>query len=159
MPENQLEVARKHEVRIHINQQRYESPNPTTGEALYKLANVGPGLDLYREVTGDREDRVIPNGPEIVRLEEDEHFHSGPPQVKHFDIFVNGRKKVVTTQELTFDQVVALAFEPVPTGPYIMFTITYRHGPHANPEGNLLEGGTVKVKDGMIFNVTPTNKS
>jgi hypothetical protein len=54
---------------------------------------------------------------------------------------------------------VALAFEPVPTGPYIMFTITYRHGPHANPEGNLLEGGTVKVKDGMIFNVTPTNKS
>jgi hypothetical protein len=30
-----------------------------------------------------------------------------------------------------------------------MFTITYRHGPHANPQGTLIEGGGVKVKDGM----------
>jgi hypothetical protein len=159
MSEERREVERKHEVRIHIDEERHESPNPTTGEALYKLGNVAPGLELYREVTGDREDKLIPNGPEMVHLKEDEHFHSGAPQVKHFDIFVNGRKKVVTTPELSFNQVVALAFDPVPTGPNIMFTITYRHGPHANPEGNLLEGDTVKVKDGMIFNVTPTNKS
>ena len=159
MSEQQQEVTGKHEARIHIDEKRYESPIPTTGEALYKLGNVTPGLDLYREVTGDREDKVIPNGPETVHLKEDEHFHSGAPQVKHIDIFVNGRKKVVTTRELSFDQVVALAFDPVPTGPDIIFTITYRHGPHENPEGNLLEGGTVKIKDGMIFNVTPTNKS
>lgn len=159
MSEEQWEGEGKREVRIHIDQERYESPNPSSGEALYKLANVAPGFDLYREVTGDREDRVIPNGPEIVQLKEDEHFHSGPPQVKHFDIFVNGRKRVVTTRALSFDQIVALAFDPVPTGPNIMFTITYRHGPHENPEGNLLEGGTVKVKDRMIFNVTATNKS
>ena len=159
MPEQQLEVSGRPEVRIHIDEQRFESPNPTTGEALYKLGNVAPGLDLYREVSGDREDKVIPNGPETLHLKMDEHFHSGAPEVKHFDIFVNGRKKVVTTRELSFDQVVALAFDPVPTGPYVMFTITYRHGPHANPEGNLLEGGVVKVKDGMVFNVTQTNKS
>jgi hypothetical protein len=159
MFEQQPEVEGKREVRIHIDQQRYESPSHTSGEALYKLGNIAPGFDLYREVTGDREDKVIPNGPETVHLEEDDHFHSGAPQVKHFDIFVNGRKRVVTTRELSFDQVVALAFEPVPTGPYIVFTITYRHGPHANPEGNLLEGGTVKVKEGMVFNVTATNKS
>jgi hypothetical protein len=159
VPEQQLEVSGRPEVRIHIDEQRFESPNPTTGEALYKLGNVAPGLDLYREVSGDREDKVIPNGPETLHLKMDEHFHSGAPEVKHFDIFVNGRKKVVTTRELSFDQVVALAFDPVPTGPYVMFTITYRHGPHANPEGNLLEGGVVKVKDGMVFNVTQTNKS
>jgi hypothetical protein len=157
--EQQLEVSGRPEVRIHIDEQRFESLNPTTGEALYKLGNVAPGLDLYREVSGDREDKLIPNGPDKVHLKMDEHFHSGAPEVKHFDIFVNGRKKVVTTRELLFDQVVALAFDPVPTGPYVMFTITYRHGPHANPEGNLLEGGVVKVKDGMVFNVTQTNKS
>jgi len=28
-----------------------------------------------------------------------------------------------------------------------MFTITYRHGPHENPDGSLLEGGTVKIKN------------
>jgi hypothetical protein len=154
-----MEASAKHEVRIHIDQNRFESPNPTTGEALYRLGNVAPGLDLYRELTGDREDKVIPNGVERVHLEEDEHLHSGAPHVSHFDIFVNGRKKVVTTRELSFDQVVALAFDPVPTGPDIMFTITYRHGPRENPAGNLLEGAVVKIKEGMIFNVTPTNKS
>ena len=64
------EHEHKHEVRIHIDENRYESPNPTTGEALYKLGNVAPGLELYREVTGDREDREIENGLETVHLKE-----------------------------------------------------------------------------------------
>lgn len=157
MPEEQQEVKRKHEARIHIDEKRYESPNPTTGEALYKLGNVAPGLELYREVTGDREDLPIANGPETVHLREDEHFHSGPP--KEFTVIVNGRKKEVTTKTLSFDQIVALAFNPVPVGPNIMFTITYRKGPEKNPEGTLTEGATVTIKDGMIFDVTETNKS
>ncbi len=157
MPEEQQEVKGKHEVRIHIDEKRYESPNPTTGEALYKLGNVAPGLELYREVTGDREDPPIENGPETVHLREDEHFHSGPP--KGFTIIVNGRKKEVSTKTLSFDQIVALAFNPVPVGPNVMFTITYRKGPHQNPEGTLTEGASVKIKDGMIFDVTETNKS
>jgi len=78
---------------------------------------------------------------------------------KEFDIIVNGRKKEITTKELSFDEIVALAFNPVPMGPNIMFTITYRHGPRENPEGSLIEGATVKIKDGMIFNVTATDKS
>ncbi|MFZ3208760.1 MAG: multiubiquitin domain-containing protein [Geobacteraceae bacterium] len=76
-----------------------------------------------------------------------------------FEIIVNGRKKVVTTKELSFAEIVALAFDTVPTGPNILFTITYRHGPHGKSEGTLMEGATVKTKEGMIFNVTPTNKS
>ena len=151
------EREHKHEVRIHIDENRYESPNPTTGEALYKLGNVAPGLELYREVTGDREDREIENGLETVHLKEDEHFHSGQPE--EFTIIVNGRKKEVSTKTLSFDQIVALAFSPVPVGPNVMFTITYRKGPHKNPEGTLTEGGSVRIKDGMIFDVTETNKS
>jgi hypothetical protein len=46
----------KNQVRIHIDQKPYESPNPTTGEALYKLGHVQPGLELFREVKGDKED-------------------------------------------------------------------------------------------------------
>ena len=59
---------------------------------------------------------------------------------KEFTIIVNGRKKVVNSKELSFDQIVALAFDPVPTGPNIMFTIIYEHGPHSKPEGTLIEG-------------------
>lgn len=80
-------------------------------------------------------------------------------QNKEFRIIVNGREKVVTEKELSFDQIVALAFNPVPTGPNIVITVTYRRGHGDKPEGNLVEGESVKIKDGMIFNVTPTDKS
>ena len=88
-----------------------------------------------------------------------EHPNEGQGQNKEFTIIVNGRQKTVTTKDLTFDQVVALAFDNPPTGPNIVFTITYRRGEGNKPEGTLVEGGTVKVKDGMIFNVTATDKS
>jgi len=75
------EHEHKHEVKIFIDQQAYHSPNPTTGAALYVLGNVQPGMELFREVTGDREDPEVDNGPEIVHLKQDEHFHSGKPKV------------------------------------------------------------------------------
>ena len=46
----------------------YHSPNPTTGAALYALGKVEPGMELFREVTGDREDPEVPNGPESVHI-------------------------------------------------------------------------------------------
>ena len=76
-----------------------------------------------------------------------------------FTIIVNGRQKPVTMKELTFSEIVALAFDNPPTGPNLLFTITYRKGDNNKPEGTLVEGETVKVKDGMIFNVTATDKS
>ena len=107
----------QHEVRIHIDQTPYNSPNPTTGEALYILGKVSPGLDLYRKVGGDREDPAISNDRAPIHLKAGEHFHSGAAHKKEFTIVVNGKKKVVTKAELSFDDLVALAFNPVPTGP------------------------------------------
>ena len=157
MVEKQSELEHKHKVKIFIDQGAYESPSPTAADALYVLGKVPAGLELYREVSGDREDQPIENGPEIVHLKEDEHFHSGPP--KTYTIFVNGQKKVVTTKTVTFDQIVKLAYPTPPAGSNILYTISYEDGPPANPQGSLKEGGTVKVKDGMIFNVTATDKS
>jgi len=155
--EKDREHGHKHEVRIHIDQHRYESPNPTTGAALYALGNVAAGMELYREVDGNREDTPIENDSEVIHLKEDDHFHSGPPKV--YTIIVNARKKEVSTKTLSFDQVVALAFDPVPTGPNVQFSITYRKGPHENHEGILTEGGVIRIKDGMIFDVSQTNRS
>jgi hypothetical protein len=78
---------------------------------------------------------------------------------KNITIIVNGRQKVVTAKELSFAQVVALAFDTPPTGQNIVFTVTYRKGEGNKPEGTMVEGDVVKVKDGMIFNVTATNRS
>jgi len=87
-----------------------------------------------------------------------ENKHEGHDHDKEFKIIVNGREKTVTTKELTFDEVVALAFDNPPTGENVLFTITYRKG-EGNKEGSLVAGETVKIKDGMIFNVTPTDRS
>jgi hypothetical protein len=145
----------KHEVRIHIDRKPYESPNPTTGEALYALGHIPSEKELFQEVRGDQEDVLIPQDGKEIHLKMDEHFYSE----RVFEIIVNGRQKIVTEKELSFAEIVTLAFENPPSGPNIMFTITFRNGPHKNPEGTLLEGGTIKIKNGMIFNVTPTDKS
>lgn len=78
---------------------------------------------------------------------------------KSATIIVNASQKVVHTKELTFAEVIALAFDSVPTGQNVMFTVTYRRGHGNKPEGTLIEGQSVKVKEGMIFNVTATDKS
>ena len=82
----------------------------------------------------------------------------GKPE-KEYTIVVNGREKTVTATELGEDDLVALAYENPPTGELICFTITYRRGQGNKPEGTLDDGDTVKLKEGMIFNVTATDKS
>jgi hypothetical protein len=152
----QREHEKTHETRIHIDQNRYESPNPTTADALYRLANVPQGLDLYREVNGNREDEPIEHASEAIHLRQDEHFHSGPAQT--YTIYLNGQAKTVSNKTETYAQIVALAY-PTPPSPDATFTVTYDDGPHKNPHGSLVEGQSVKVKNGMIFNVTPTIRS
>jgi hypothetical protein len=75
-------------------------------------------------------------------------------------IVVNGRAKLVPKNEdITFDEVIALAFDPVPTGEGVQFSVQYTRGQGNKPAGTLVEGQTVKVKDGMEFDVTATNRS
>jgi len=159
MSESGADQGHARQVRIHIDQNPVSSPNPTTGESLYHLGQVPGGLVLYREVRGDEEDQPIVNGPEPVDLKEDEHFHSGPERAKEITIYVNGTEKLVPGKEISFDQLVALAYNPIPSGPNILFTISYEEGPRENREGSLKAGKSVFIKKGMIFNVTTTDKS
>ena len=74
-------------------------------------------------------------------------------------IIVNTREKEVEGKEVTYDQIVAFAFENTPTGENIEITATYRGGPGQNKEGTLQPGQTVRIKKDMIFDVTATDKS
>ncbi len=79
--------------------------------------------------------------------------------MKDITIVVNGTEKTVPKDDLTFDEIVRLAFETPPYGENTLFSVTYRRGHGNKPEGILAEDESVKVKDGMIFDVTPTDKS
>jgi hypothetical protein len=76
-----------------------------------------------------------------------------------FTIIVNGRQKQVLDHVLTFDQVVKLAFDDLPPGENVIFTVTYSRAAGPKLAGTLVEGQTVKIKDGTVFNVTATDKS
>ncbi len=78
---------------------------------------------------------------------------------KEQTVIVNGREKTVEGKELTYGELLALAFDPVPTGELICFSVSYRRGQGNKPEGTLDEGESIKIKDGMIFNVSFTDKS
>lgn len=79
---------------------------------------------------------------------------------KTITIIVNGRAKTLPkNDDLTFDEIVALAFENPPTGDGIQYTIQYTRGHGNKPAGALVEGQSVKAKDGMEFDVTSTNRS
>ncbi len=78
---------------------------------------------------------------------------------KKVTIVVNGTPKRTDRETLSFDDVVAFAFPDPPTGEFICFTMTYRGGGGRKPEGSLVEGGSVKIKEGTVFNVTVTDKS
>ncbi len=78
---------------------------------------------------------------------------------REYNIIVNGREKIWTEKEISFNQVVELAFGSVSTNPNIIYTITFKRGKGNRPEGTMVQGDTVKVKEGMIFNVTATDKS
>jgi hypothetical protein len=76
-----------------------------------------------------------------------------------FAIVINGELAVVPHEEVSWTEVVAIAF-PVPPSPDTMFTVTYRKAKGPNHEGILVEGQVVEVrKEGTTFDVHPTGKS
>lgn len=91
--------------------------------------------------------------------EKHDEKHEEQDHSKEFTIIVNARQKVVTEKELSFAEITDLGFDTPPTGQNIIFTVTYRRGEGNKPEGSLYEGESVKIKEGMIFNVTATDKS
>lgn len=74
------------------------------------------------------------------------------------EIIVNARKRVVKGDEVSFEEIVQIAF-PGSHDTNTAFSMTFRHAacePHA---GELAPGGHVKVKNGTVFNVTKTVRS
>ena len=79
---------------------------------------------------------------------------------KEVTIIVNTREKNWDKHEkITYEQVVGLAFGTYSDDENIVYTVTYSQGDNLNKEGSLVKSESVKVKEGMIFNVTQTDKS
>lgn len=74
-------------------------------------------------------------------------------------VVINGRAVPVEEKVLSFERVVELAFGAPPAGGNTVYTVSFKRGPVTQPEGSLVAGEKVRVKRGMVFNATQTDKS
>lgn len=72
-------------------------------------------------------------------------------------IIVNGRRREVKQNKLTYLEVVQLAFPGEKPTDKVVFTVTYSN-PHGK-DGTMVAGDEVVIKDGIIFNVCKTDQS
>ena len=78
---------------------------------------------------------------------------------KSVTIIINGQRKRVTEEELSFDELVDLAFDDPRRGPQIVFTISFHNAGGRIESGNLDIGQKLKVKEGTVVDVTRTDLS
>jgi hypothetical protein len=151
------EVKNPDVVRIHIDKQVYESPTPTTGAALYLLAHIPAGIQLFKEEQGHDQESPIANDGTLIELKNGDHFRTGKPEPAGTMIYVNTEAVVWNRPQISYDELVKLAFPDGPVNGNVRYTITWTK-PDGS-EGAVLKGGKVKVVDGMKFDVRNTDKS
>ena len=78
---------------------------------------------------------------------------------KQFKIIVNGTQHTVSTEVLTFEAIVDIAFPGYPTDPNVVFSVTFDKAESKPHQGTLAPGGKVTVKNNTVFDVTQTNRS
>lgn len=84
---------------------------------------------------------------------------SNTKEKKEVKIIVNGEPHEVEKDDITYNEVVTLAFPDFPQHPERTYSVTYEKGQGSKPTGILSPGGTVKVKEGMRFKVKHTGQS
>jgi len=128
-----------------------------SGAVLASLVELEPNQTIFVHVT-DGEDRAV-DPTELFDLTRPgvERFYVGV-RATETEIVVNGRGRTVPGDQVSFEQIVQIAF-PADATPGVVFSMTYRHAASQPHAGDLAAGGHVLVKKGTVFNVTRTVQS
>lgn len=149
--------AGRQPLKLTINKEVYEwSEQYILGAEIRKLGRIDPDELIFLSIKKPWEDELIKDDTRVnLARPEIEHFFSK----KTVTIIVNGTPKEWDKHTICFEDVVKLAYNTYDPNPNIVYTVTYDRGPKENPEGSMVKGDCVCVKDKMIFNVTRTDKS
>jgi hypothetical protein len=124
---------------------------------LRSIGEIPDDQDLLFDSKGDRvieDDQVL-----SLKTRGVERFRSGDPKDEAVDVILNGEVVTVEKGRLSFSELAKLAFPKLFGGALICFTVSFSRGPKRRREGVLLEGGKIRVVEGMVFNVSATDKS
>jgi len=132
-----------------------------SGAEIKRLGEI-PNTDLvFLSIKKPWEDELIGNETQVDLARPGiEHFFSKQHD-EHlpFKIMVNGREKPWGSRTISYEEIAKLAFPDYSENSTTVYTVSYTEGPGQNPEGTMVKGCEVFVKNKMIFNVTATNKS
>lgn len=78
---------------------------------------------------------------------------------KTVTIIVEGTPHEWPKGEITYTEVVTLEVPNYSAQSGITYSVTYKRGHGNKPEGILVPGASVKVKEGMVFSVSETGQS
>lgn len=78
---------------------------------------------------------------------------------KTVTIIVEGAAHEWPRSEITYAQVVTLEVPAYTPSSNVSYAVKFTRGHGDKPEGVLASGGTVKVKEGMVFSVSATGQS
>ena len=78
---------------------------------------------------------------------------------KTVTIIVEGTEHEWPKEAISYAEVVTHEVPNYAQHPEITYSVRYKRGQGAKPEGTLAPGASVKVKDGMVFNVSETGQS
>lgn len=94
-----------------------------------------------------------------MAIEQPEQAKDRDEKQKEVTIIVNTREKTWEKKDISYQEVIILAFGEYVDNELIVYTVTYAKGEDAKREGSLVKGQSVKVKNRMVFNVSKTDKS
>ena len=129
------------------------------GAQIRELGNIPVEDDIFLDIKeGWQDDQILDD--EVVDLARPgkEKFFS-KPRPTEFTIIVNARPHTWKEAHISFEQLVVLAFGSYDNNPNKGYTVTYSRGWEPKPEGTMIKGSIVRVKNKMIFDVTATDKS
>lgn len=141
---------------LTINERGFEwGAEEISASDIRQYGNIPEDHELFLD---SKRDRPI-EGDDVVRLKAKgvERILSRP--IEKICIIVNTVEEYVDPGRFSFEQLAKLAFSNTQVTPNTEYTVSYRKGPGNKPEGSLIAGESVKLKKGMIFDVSETDKS
>lgn len=130
-----------------------------TGREMRRLAKLDSNDELFLDLPGSYQDQLITHEVRVDLARPGvEHFFSSKGE-RQVTLVVNGTPKNWDRRKIKFEDVIILAYGSYVDKPTMVYTVAYEDGPKQNPEGSMVKGSQVFVKNKMIFHATATDKS
>ncbi|WIL43065.1 multiubiquitin domain-containing protein [Pantoea agglomerans] len=134
-------------------------PKPLNGLSIKKLIKATPDKQIFLEKK-DVADALI-SDTDIVDIQDAglEKLYTKKVADKNINIIVEGALHIWHKDTISYEEVVTLEVPDYASHPEVTYSVKYKKGVGEKPEGILSKGAYVKVKDGMVFNVSETGQS